>query len=314
MKILFTGGSSFTGMWFIQELVNQGHSVTAAIRGQQKSYSGIKKIRIEKLQKICHVVFDCSFGGKNFMDLIKSQSQWDILCHHAADVTDYKSPYFNFSKALENNTYNIANVFEQLKKAQCQHILLTGSVFEQNEGICSGSNNAISPYGLSKGLTSDVFSHFCNKERLAFGKFVIPNPFGPYEEERFTTYLIKEWLQRRTAAVNTPSYIRDNIPVTLLAECYCCFLETFVLQNENKKINPSYRPQSQGAFTQKFSEEMKNRLHLPCDYQCKLQTEFQEPAMRINSDAIEKVNSWDEHTFWDHLAEFYTTTYLSTEK
>jgi len=190
----------------------------------------------------------------------------DLLCHHAADVTDYKSPYFNFSKALENNTHNISSVFEALKIAKCSHILLTGSIFEQNEGICSSDNIAISPYGLSKGLTSQVFTHFCNLNATAFGKFVIPNPFGPYEEERFTTYLIKEWFERRSAAVNTPAYIRDNIPVTLLAKSYCSFAEKFILQNKNLKINPSYRPLSQEAFTKKFSSEKKKAalpLRLP---------------------------------------------------
>ena len=32
MKILFTGGSSFTGMWFIRELAAAGHEVTAVFR------------------------------------------------------------------------------------------------------------------------------------------------------------------------------------------------------------------------------------------------------------------------------------------
>jgi len=32
MKILFTGGSSFTGYWFIKELVAAGHEVVAAFR------------------------------------------------------------------------------------------------------------------------------------------------------------------------------------------------------------------------------------------------------------------------------------------
>ena len=39
MKILFTGGSSFTGSWFIRELAAAGHEVTAIFR------SGGRRVR-----------------------------------------------------------------------------------------------------------------------------------------------------------------------------------------------------------------------------------------------------------------------------
>ena len=38
MKILFTGGSSFTGCWFIQELAAAGHEVTAVFRKSPEEY------------------------------------------------------------------------------------------------------------------------------------------------------------------------------------------------------------------------------------------------------------------------------------
>ena len=39
MKILFTGGSSFTGFWFIRELAAAGHEVTAVFRKRAEEYS-----------------------------------------------------------------------------------------------------------------------------------------------------------------------------------------------------------------------------------------------------------------------------------
>ena len=39
MKILFTGGSSFTGFWFIRELAAAGHAVTAVFRRHAEEYS-----------------------------------------------------------------------------------------------------------------------------------------------------------------------------------------------------------------------------------------------------------------------------------
>ena len=38
MKILFTGGSSFTGTWFIKELAAAGHDVTAIFRKPVEEY------------------------------------------------------------------------------------------------------------------------------------------------------------------------------------------------------------------------------------------------------------------------------------
>ena len=46
-----------------------------------------------------------------FLALIK-EGGWDLLCHHAADVTNYKSPDFDTVAALRNNTYNLPAVLE----------------------------------------------------------------------------------------------------------------------------------------------------------------------------------------------------------
>ena len=56
------------------------------------------------------------------------------------------------------------------------------------------------------------------------GHFVIPDPFGPHEEARVTSSLVRTWAQGGTAAVNTPEYIRDNIHVSLLGKAYCALV------------------------------------------------------------------------------------------
>ena len=179
MKILFTGASSFTGLWFVQELAKAGHSVTAPLRSSFSSYSGLRKERIEQLKEHCHLVFDCPFGSDNFMKLVQSASDWNLFCHHAAEVKNYKSPDFDAAAALANNTTNLKTMLKDLIEKGCRKIILTGSVFEQNEGVGSDGLRAVSPYGLSKGLTMDVFRFYCSTLNIKLGKFVIPNPFGP---------------------------------------------------------------------------------------------------------------------------------------
>ena len=58
---------------------------------------------------------------------------------------------------------------------------------------------------------------------MPLGKFVIPNPLGPFEEPRFCAYLIRQWQAGEAAEVRTPAYVRDNIHVDLLAAAYAAF-------------------------------------------------------------------------------------------
>src|SRR5579875_2537820 len=115
MKILFTGASSFTGFWFVSELTRQGHEVVAVCRKRADEYpDDVRRVRARQLTQVCRRVQICSFGDEKFLELV-GEGEWDLLCHHAADVTNYKSPDFNVAAALENNTRNLAAVLEKLK-------------------------------------------------------------------------------------------------------------------------------------------------------------------------------------------------------
>ena len=83
-------------------------------------------------------------------------------------------------------------------------VVISGSVFEGGEGSGSQGLPDFSPYGLSKALTARVFQYYCDRQGLSLGKFVIPNPFGPYEEPRFTAYLMKNWLAGNAPTVRAP--------------------------------------------------------------------------------------------------------------
>jgi hypothetical protein len=157
-------------------------------------------------------------------------------------------------------------------------------VFENDEGAGSEGLPAFSRYGLSKSFTYQAFRYHAARAGLALGKFVIPNAFGPYEELRFTAYLMKTWFAGRTAAVNTPAYVRDNIHVSLLAAIYAKFAVELSDRPGFSRINPSGYPESQGAFALRFASEMRPRLNLPCDVELKQQVDFQEPRVRINTD------------------------------
>ena len=304
MKILFTGGSSFSGIWFVRELAQAGHDVTCCFRNMLEAYEGLRKKRVEELLPICRPIFASPFGSDPFFRTIAS-SDWDLFCHHAADVTDYKSPDFDVAAALTHNTHNLKKSLQLLQEKGCAKVLLTGSVFEQNEGAGSDNLRAVSPYGLSKGITSEVFKYYTTILGIKLGKFVIPNPFGPYEEPRYTAFLAKSWFEGSTPRVQTPDYVRDNIHISLLAKAYRDFAER--LTHEFEKFNPSGYPESQGAFTARFSRELRSRLNLPCSFELQRQTDFSEPKVRINTDPLHL--AWDEGKAWDELAFYYQNLY-----
>lgn len=309
MKILFTGASSFTGAWFVQELTKAGHSVTAIFKSPLDVYTGLRLERINLISPYCETVFDCSIASDAFYKVIQSEN-WDLFCHHAADVTNYKSPDFNPIAALHNNSGDLKNILKEFQKKGCNKVLLTGSVFEQNEGAGSEGLRAVSPYGLSKGLTSDVFRYYCEIAKMKLAKFVIPNPFGPYEEFRFTSFLVQNWFAKKSVLVSMPSYVRDNIHVSLLAKAYARFAEHIDSTPGFAKINPSCYPESQGAFTARFASEMRKRLPLECEYELGIQKDFSEPKVRLNTDLLDPdENGWDEEKAWDQLANYYETIY-----
>lgn len=313
MKILFTGASSFTGYWFAKQLASAGHDVFVVFRRQFKDYSDdLRRKRIEGLSDICRPVYGVSFGDDRFLRLIED-GKWDLLCHHAAEAADYKSPDFDVAAAVESNTHRLPLVLDLLKDAGCTKIVLTGSVFENDEGAGSGTLEAFSPYGLSKGLTGQMFRYYTQSRQMSLGKFVIPNPFGPYEEPRFTHYLMKNWFAEATPAVNTPTYVRDNIHVSLLSKAYVHFATALAVGVS--RINPSGYVESQGSFTHRLAGAIRERLGLKCEFVLRSQTDFSEPRIRINTDVVDAAAlSWSEETAWDEFADYYAQLMSNTAK
>lgn len=307
MKILFTGASSFTGYWFVKTLAAAGHEIVCPLRGAAENYDGVRKARVEKLQSLCRLVPHTAFGSEKFFDLIRSGGHWDFLCHHATESANYKSPDFDVFAALQSNAQNLRAVLAALKNAGLHGAILTGSVFENDEGKGDEPMHAFSGYGLSKGLTWQAFRFYCGEAQIPLGKFVIPNPFGPFEEPRFTAYLIKTWRNGKTAGVKTPDYLRDNIHVDLLAAAYEDFFNRIaVMQSGAVKINPSQYVETQGEFGQRVAREVQKRLGWECKLELSKQEDFSEPLRRVNTNPVaSNFPNWNESRSWDSFAEFY---------
>lgn len=308
MKVLFTGASSFTGLWFARELVRAGHDVVAVFRRNRGDYAdSVRAERVDLLHRLCRSKWGVTFGEPTFLDIIDSESGWDLLCHHAAEVTTYRSPDFDLIGALASNIRNAPAVLDHLKQRGCRGVVLTGSFFEPGEGAGSDGIQAVSPYGLSKFLTAESFRFFLAQRTLPMGKFVLPNPFGPYEERRFTAYLMGKWFANETAIVRTPDYMRDNIHVSLAAKAYARFAEQVAVRGETCiKLNPSGYVETQGEFADRVAREVRSRTGLACTLEIGRQRDFPEPRVRVNTDVLKPSElGWNERLAWDELTSYY---------
>lgn len=302
MRVLLTGASSFTGYWFAVALASAGHHVVAPLRSPRASYTeGTRAARVRQLAAVAEVVDKAPFGSDRFLE-VAGDGRYDLLCHHAARVTGYRDPGFDAAGALAENTANLSAVLDRLADGGLPAVLVTGSVFEPGEGAGSMPLVAFSPYGLSKAFTAQLLAYRCAEIGLRCAKFVIPNPFGPLEEPRFCSYLLRTWRQGAAALVGTPAYVRDNIHVGLLAAAYAKFAGE-VAAGTRERLNPSGYVETQMRFAERLAEAMRPRLGLACALEAAVQTEFPEPLIRINTEpAAFYVEGWDEDQAWDAVA------------
>jgi UDP-glucose 4-epimerase len=320
MRILFTGASSFTGYWFAKSLAEAGHQVNATFRkASAGGYTETRGVRVSKILDLCEPLFSCSFGDDQFIERIQHH-KYDLVCHHAADVTNYKSPEFDIDAAVANNTFRAIEVTEAIRASGCGNIIITGSVFERDEGQGLDDEPLISfsPYGESKAQTADVFQKLAAAAGITLGKFVVPNPYGPYEEIRFTSWVVSQWMAGKTAQVSMPDYERDNIPVSLLAKAYAEFAGrvTATTAESDKdgaifiKHNPNGDAGKQGAFTQEFAKQLEPRLGIPCRVELLEQQDFSQPMRRYNTDELDHAAlGFSPERAWDELAAYYLETF-----
>lgn len=308
MRILFTGASSFSGLWFVRTLAQAGHEIVCPLREAPDRYTGVRAERVNELRTVSRLESGLVFGDEKFLTLLQSQS-WDILCHHAADAANYKSTDFDALAAARNNSLNLRKVLEAFRSTGGKAVVLTGTVFEAEEGQGEPPLRAFSPYGLSKTLTWQIFRYYCDRAGVPLGKFVIPNPFGPFEEPRFTAYLMNMWKQGQVAKVMTPDYRRDNIHIDLLAAVYAQFVGNVALMTGPQcvRFNPSGYPGTQGDFAQRVAAEVRSRTRWVCQLELMKQADFAEPMERVNTEpAAPLVPGWNETAAWDQFVRFYT--------
>jgi UDP-glucose 4-epimerase len=296
VKILLTGASSFTGMHFARALADAGHDVTCTLTKGLGDYGGVRKIRISCLPG--KLAFYTTFGSPRFMRLVEANG-FDVLCHHGAQVGDYRDPDFDVPGAVQLDTNNGRRALIAMKANGLKAVVVTGSTAEPGEG----GSEAMYPYGVAKQATASLFRHWCQSLGVDFGKFVVSNPFGPYEDDRLCSRMVAAWRRGERFDVATPEYVRNFTHVGMLAGRYAAFAAGAPGKSLSRCCPGGYA-ESVGDFALRYAREVGARLGLAAEVRLLEQVDFSEPMARVVKDAmIPQCEA--ERACWNETADYY---------
>jgi nucleoside-diphosphate-sugar epimerase len=306
MRVLLTGASSFTGAWFALALVRAGAEVIAACRGPLADGDAERCRHLATLAGRCGLVGSCPFGSAPFLALIRSIGPIDILCHHGTKAGDHRSHDLDPLAATAAQGANVEAVLEALDQAGCRTLLLTGTVFEADEGRGEAPLRAFSAYGLAKSLTWQLFRYHAERAGLTLGKLVVASPFGPREKPGLTRQLTDAWLRGETPVLRRPQLVRDHLQVPLLAAAYARFALSLPGRPGTHRLVPSQFPERLDRFADRLATALSPRLALPCRFESAEPPEAtDEPLARCGVEPMAAlVPNLDPERAWDEYADF----------
>jgi nucleoside-diphosphate-sugar epimerase len=302
IRVLLTGASSFTGSWFAGALAERGAEVVAPCRDALDAGDLDRRRRLARLAGRCRLVGGCPFGSEPFLEVIRSNGPFDLLCHHGAKAGDHRDAGLDPLMAAARQSHGIERVLDALAAGdRCRAVLLTGTVFEADEGGGDPPLRAIGAYGLAKTLTWQIFRHHAEARGLALSKFVIANPIGPLEKPGLCRSLARAWLAGGTPELRRPHLVRDQLMVEPLAEAYADVALRLAAAPEGLKVTPSQFAERLDRFAHRLAAALGPRLGVPCRFVCAEPPEpSDEPRVRCGVDPLAKlVPAFDVEAAWD---------------
>ncbi|GBD43046.1 hypothetical protein HRbin40_00509 [bacterium HR40] len=311
MRVLFTGGSSFTGAWFARALARAGCSVLLLGRREDPARDPEERERLAALVPHLRRIDGVPFGCEAMLRVIEQEPPFDLLCLHGATVGDHRAPGFDALAAATADTHGLDRVLDLLAARGLRAVLHTGSLFEADEGAGEKPLRPFSPYGLAKTLTWQVVRFACERRSLTLGKFVIGHPFGPYQKPGLCRSLLEAWLAGQPAVLRQPRLLRDHLPVELLAEAYARFAVSLVSARGTVRLVPTCYAEPLQVFAERLAREMQPRLGRPCRFIAADPPEpSSEPRIRFGLDpASVLVPGFDYEGAWDRLAAWAIERY-----
>lgn len=300
-RILLTGASSFTGTWFADALVERGAVVVAPCREALDGGGHDRRRRLARLNGRCRLIGRCPFGSEPFLALLRRDGPFDLLCHHGAKDGGHRDPSLDPLAAAGAQSHGLDRVLDALATTGCRAVLLTGTVFEADEGGGERPLRSIGPYGLAKTLTWQLFRHHAEARGLPLAKFVVANPIGPLEKPGLCRALGRAWLGGGTPVVRQPQLVRDQLQVEALAAAYAAFALALADAPASRRLTPSQFAEPLDRFAARFAGAMAPRLGVPCRFRRAEPPEASdEPSTRVGLDPLaDLVPGLDPERGWD---------------
>jgi len=286
-KCVITGSTSFSGIWFTKTMLDQGWECVAVTQNSKVLSPAVEK-RLNWIRK--------DYPNFEFVQLenLPNYKDVDVVCLHGTATFDYRNPNFEIEEALKQTLKVSEMIINLFPKAYFIH---TGTFSEPNESFGDDNRTSFNPYSTSKQLIYEK-----HKEKVVSGKllkYVMPNPFGPLENHKFTGYLIQEWSSGKIPVIKTPNYIRDNVPIDLLARHYTSTINEFLNSGDVRTVWPSKYVESNLAFAERYARKFESYTGIHVELSAPQHHEYLEPRFRVNQNYCEDiVKNWDEDLSW----------------
>ena len=123
---------------------------------------------------------------------------------------------------------------------------------------------------------------------------------GRYEGNNLTSYLIKCWIEGKSASLMQPKLVRDFVPIDLLSNSYAQFIEA----NE-QMIIPSHLPVSNYEYAQKIGDITRKlkKIQTPIDTMNE-KYDQNESFFRTGIDKVDFTNKDQEELFWEEFVTY----------
>ncbi|MCS6778803.1 MAG: NAD-dependent epimerase/dehydratase family protein [Geminicoccaceae bacterium] len=304
MRALFTGVSSFTGAWFARALAAAGFAVVGLHRRALDAYALPERRRLALVAGSTRLAHTPSLADPAVARRLAAERA-QLLCLHGAEVGDHRAARFDVAGVLERTCAGLGELLDRFARSGGRAVLVTGSIFEADEGRGSAPLRAFNRYGLAKTLIWQTIRFEVERRGLALGKFVIAHPVGPLDKPTgLVPDLLAAWRRGEPAFLRRPHLIRDFLPVDGLALAYAAAARRLLEEERPIHLVPSFWPERVADFARRLAAALAPRLGLACAIlEADPPEPSEEPVARVGLHHLDFLApAWDPERFWDGIA------------
>jgi len=223
---VITGVSSFVGCHLAMVFAGRGWAVTATLSRPRGMYEGIKAKRLECLEHEASLSWQAldlcdEKAVRGCIERIKP----DLWIHHAGYAVNYGSPDFDLRAGRSVNVEPLGYVYEELAKAGCGGVLVTGSSMEYSDTdqACRETDDCkpATPYGRSKLEETKAAARLAARYNVPTRVARLFIPFGPLDAPtKVLPYVVENLKKSRPVELSPCTQRRDFLSIHDVAKAY----------------------------------------------------------------------------------------------